>query len=631
MNPPSHLALRTSKWHFRRRLPGSSHVIQIPLGTTDRERASRIAARLADGMDAMLEKLLIDREEIPAEMLATYVDFCTRRIALELTRMRRRERTRGDAPADAAIRTEIRRKVISFLAEDGVTIDFPAHRVREFATPEELEIAMEIHSHECLWVQKSIKAPHYKYAASLILGTSEKSTGQLAQLKEGYIQAKVSAFDSVYPPPAERVIVGSTDGEVPPSAPVPPQVAAPISPVGHIILTDGLMLHDGPLTHEILDAQFAIAKNSEEDLDRSPKTEPFSFDIAGVCERGIKRDIDKGKIDDETADSRRSSVKLFMFITGVQLITEVEQYHLAIFIKTMKYLRKNFNKSSRDRKKRLPEVLAEAKLLPPEEIGRDPGTVNRHLEVMGALVTYARTTEYIPVDRDIDTSQLRAVELKRARDKRDAFRRDEVVTLFKHHIWHGCKNETRRQDPGSLVQKDGLYWIPLIVHYTGARLEEIAGLPVEAVMQQGNNWGFDIRPHEERRLKNLQSERLIPVHEHLIELGLIDHRDRMLDRKEHFLFPELRPKSSKIPFHKPIMYNWNNARVMQLKESAKRLTMHSLRHYVNITLKSNKSIEKSVRLDILGHAAVDLNEEVYTAGASFSEKSDAINSIPRAF
>ena len=201
MNHPSHLTLRGSKWHFRRRLAGSPHVIQFPLGTSDRERANRLAARLADEMDAMLEKLLIDREEISAEMLATYVDFCTRRIALELTRMRRRERTRGDAPADTAIRIEIRRKVIGFLAADGVTINFPTHRIPEFSTPEELEIAMEIHSHECSWVHKSTRAPRYKYAASLILGTSEKSTGQLAQLKEGYIQAKVSAFDSVYPPP----------------------------------------------------------------------------------------------------------------------------------------------------------------------------------------------------------------------------------------------------------------------------------------------------------------------------------------------------------------------------------------------------------------------------------------------
>lgn len=629
MNHPSHITLRGSKWHFRRRLPGSPHVIQFPLGTSDRERASRLAARLADEMDTMLEKLLIDREEIPAAMLATYVSFCTRRIALELTRMRRRERTRGDAPADAAIRIEIRRKVIEFLAVDGVTIDFPKHRVSEFPTPEELEIAMEIHDHECRWVQKSVRAPHYKQAASMILGTPDKSAGQLAQLKEGYIQAKISAFNSVYPPPSVTAdaVLELAPIRIEPVQPPPAQTAA----VPIIILTEGVTLHDGDLTHEILDMQFAIARGSKEDLDRSPKTHPFSYDIAGVCERGIKRDIEKGKIDEETADSRRSSVKLFMFITGTQLITEIEQYHLAIFVKTMKSLRKNFNKSSKDRKRRLTEVLADAKLLPPDEVGRDPGTVNRHLEVVGALVSYARTTEGVPVDRDIDTSQLRAVELKRARDKRDAFQRDEVITLFKHFIWHGCKNETRRQDPGGLILKDGLFWVPLIVHYTGARLEEIAGLPAAAVMQQGNHWGFDIRPHEERRLKNLQSERLIPVHEHLIELGLIDHRGRMLARKEDFLFPELRPNSSKIPFHKPIMYNWNHARKMQLKEAAKRLTMHSLRHYVNITLKSNKSIEKSVRLDILGHAAVDLNEEVYTAGASFSEKLNAINSIPMAF
>jgi integrase len=179
--------------------------------------------------------------------------------------------------------------------------------------------------------------------------------------------------------------------------------------------------------------------------------------------------------------------------------------------------------------------------------------------------------------------------------------------------------------------KDGLYWVPLIVHYTGARLEEIAGLPSAAMMPNGAHWGFDIRPHEERRLKNLQSERLLPVHEHLIDLGLVDHRNRMLAQKREFLFPELRPTSPKLPFHKAMKYNWDKARKMQLGSKAQGLTMHSLRHYVNITLKNNKAVEKSVRLDILGHAAEDLNEEVYTDGTSFLEKAEAINSIPRAF
>ena len=65
---------------------------------------------------------------------------------------------------------------------------------------------------------------------------------------------------------------------------------------------------------------------------------------------------------------------------------------------------------------------------------------------------------------------------------------------------------------------------------------------------------------------------------------------------------------------------------MQHGDAAEGLTLHSLRHNVNITLKGNKATEKSVRLDIIGHAAVDLNEQVFSAGTPFAEKLAAINS-----
>ena len=52
--------------------------------------------------------------------------------------------------------------------------------------------------------------------------------------------------------------------------------------------------------------------------------------------------------------------------------------------------------------------------------------------------------------------------------------------------------------------------------YTGARIDEIAGLRREDVRTVDGVLGFDIRPHEGRRLKNAASRRLVPA---LIEVG----------------------------------------------------------------------------------------------------------------
>jgi integrase len=62
-------------------------------------------------------------------------------------------------------------------------------------------------------------------------------------------------------------------------------------------------------------------------------------------------------------------------------------------------------------------------------------------------------------------------------------------------------------------------WLWLIGFYTGARLDEIAGLRREDVRTVDGVLCFDIRPHEGRRLKNDASRRLVPVHPALIEAG----------------------------------------------------------------------------------------------------------------
>ncbi|MCL3882667.1 hypothetical protein [Marivita sp. GX14005] len=621
-------------------------MIQIPLGTSDREVAARLSLRLTAEFEMTLDRLLRADRLIPEELIAKYFDFCLRRIVLDLSTRSRRTRMSGKITPVDRRHEEITRKVVRDMIQDGLSVDLPPHRIPEYATPDDLEIAMTAQRQQFAFISRSARRPHFKAAASMIVGTSERSSDQDLQLTEAFLHAHATALEIIEKEPKEKAtIAAARSAEVlsglyrsSPSY-VEPALSSYTSPPGNnriqidppVLLTDGVSLISNPLTHALLDAQFDAARSSDELLDRSPRTQPFGHDLAGACERSIKRAQAAGKMDDKTADGRRMSIKLFMFVSGLQLVTEVEQHHLSIFVKALKALPRNFNRSLHDRKKSYSQVVAEAKSLPVDKLGRDPGTINRHLETIGAVLSHARVQDKIEVDRDIDTAALRVPETKRARNKRDAFERTEVMQLFEHHIWRGCRSNVRRHEAGDVIVKDGLYWVPLIVHYTGARLEEIAGLPVTAIMPHETDWGFDIRPHEERRLKNLQSERLLPVHEHLLELGLVEHWNSMIAQKDEFLFPELRPKSQKLPFHKAMKYNWDKARRMQLGSKAEGLTMHSLRHYVNITLKDNKAIEKFVRLDILGHAAVDLNEEVYTEGSSFEQKMSAINSIPRAF
>lgn len=221
MKQPSHLLLRGSSWHFRRRLPGSANsVIQIPLGTIDRDRAAWLAARMSDEIDVMFEHLLVDKDEIPEHLIAQYIDFCMRRTVIYLKQARRESRMSMEAPADIARHDEIRRKVLAFLVEDGLNNILPPHRIEEFPNPGDLKDAMWIHARECKRVATSLKNPNFRYAADRIFGTDRKNEGRIYQINQAYLTARAAVYDDVYPPRPETlndIEKGSHD--VPPGEP----------------------------------------------------------------------------------------------------------------------------------------------------------------------------------------------------------------------------------------------------------------------------------------------------------------------------------------------------------------------------------------------------------------------------
>ena len=82
----------------------------------------------------------------------------------------------------------------------------------------------------------------------------------------------------------------------------------------------------------------------------------------------------------------------------------------------------------------------------------------------------------------------------------------------------------------------------MILEYEGVRLEEGASLAVEDVI-------FDPIPHlhirlnEFRRIKNLQSDRLIPIHPELIRLGFLKYVIRIRELGYRMVFPDLHARA----------------------------------------------------------------------------------------
>ena len=82
-------------------------------------------------------------------------------------------------------------------------------------------------------------------------------------------------------------------------------------------------------------------------------------------------------------------------------------------------------------------------------------------------------------------------------------------------------------------------WVPLIACASGCRAEEVVGLRVQDVRQDGGIWFFDFVPTAEHRLKNAASQARTPIHPELLRLGLLDYIASV--PKGGRLFPEIQP------------------------------------------------------------------------------------------
>ncbi len=279
---------------------------------------------------------------------------------------------------------------------------------------------------------------------------------------------------------------------------------------------------------------------------------------------------------EKTAYQIRNTAALLVESTGVTDIRHLKQSDIAVFCNTMSQLPPTYRKSAKEKTMPLADIIAAA-AKKSTKVGLAPATVNRNIGFIKRFVTHAKA-EGITLKEVIEIKDLRERDAQDDQEKVTPFDRLEIRKLFTGSIWSGCQSAARRTTPGKMFIRDGLYWIPLIAAYTGARREEIAGLQKSDILREDEIWAFNFTFTEVRRLKNAQSKRKVPIHEHLIELGLLDHVNKI---KTGRIFPELKRKSGLANLGDHIHYNFRNMLDKQLGSIAGERRFHSFRHYVS--------------------------------------------------
>lgn len=339
---------------------------------------------------------------------------------------------------------------------------------------------------------------------------------------------------------------------------------------------------------------------------------------------------DKGNLGEwnvKTQRQVRSLVATFVEMIGDDHVRSLSQSRLPQYRSLLLALPKTYGKGQNDRNTPLAVWLEKAKKLPKEKVGRESGTLNRHLTQLQEVMAYIVACGH-SVPGYSGVSELLAKKKGRARDERNPFSSEDLAAIFRQPPWIGCEDVENRMAPGQVIYQDALHIVPYLARYTFGRREELCGLDVEDVLEEDGIPYIFIRPNKHRTLKNPQSMRRIPLIDEVVRLGLLQYHAAIKAAGHHLLFPELRAASDRTPLGDVFYDDWIKVQKVAVPNAAEeRKVFHSFRKSGGADLK-HAGVASELRADILGHGGDNITEERYASSAKLKQMLEALQKLP---
>jgi integrase len=246
-------------------------------------------------------------------------------------------------------------------------------------------------------------------------------------------------------------------------------------------------------------------------------------------------------------------------------------------------------------------------------------TTNKELRLLRAFFNYAIKIEWLTRN---PAKELKVKEPS-ARDQRDPFSSGDLRQLFGesfHKVSVGrMVAGNRKLNEKSEIFMPERYWCPLLSLLAGLRQGEAVRLRVENFETIDGVLCIAPDPEEGKTLKTDASKRVVPVHAHLVDLGLMDFVEEQRAAGEKFLFP--RATGLKKP--EGALADWFPKYRARVGVSGKKKTFHSLRHNFSQGL-ADAGAQDSAISDLMGHADGSMSTGRYGGRASVDRLRDSI-------
>ena len=229
-----------------------------------------------------------------------------------------------------------------------------------------------------------------------------------------------------------------------------------------------------------------------------------------------------------------------------------------------------------------------------EGVGLETPTTNKHFRYLQRLRDLIE--EICPNLPRVRYSKYCQPDLKSARNGRVEYTIEQGREIFSLPPWVGLSGLADRLAPGDILIHDALYWVLLLVWYTGARREEICALRLADIRCE-----FEVNYLQITEGKTANAIRRIAIATELKRLGFLAYVDALREAGETLLFPEIEPGRSNGRLGDVFYKLWWIYLKPMLPSLARGQAMHSCRHMVSTELKELQVFPES-RNDLLGHA-----------------------------
>lgn len=211
---------------------------------------------------------------------------------------------------------------------------------------------------------------------------------------------------------------------------------------------------------------------------------------------------------------------------------------------------------------------------------------------------------------------LQVIDRVRRRDKRLPFSAEQLRLIFDAPIYRGCVDDwAGYSTPGHAHPRRGRFWVPLIALFSGMRMNEICQLHAADIHRLDGVDCFFVTegPSDSdngKRLKTAASERFIPVHPTLVDLGFMTFVEERRAAGAVRLFSELQKSST--GYYSDPFSKWFRRFLQRAGADRPKTCFHSFRHCYRDALRE-AHIEHEVALALGGWSSGSGGEAGETA------------------